>query len=143
MHYFNYSSKSKTQINYVDEFLHGWCSILQYLLINKIEGSIAFEIFEKTNETNGEFYNDHQIVFYKEYFIDVRGIFTEEEMIEEHRKEHIKMLPKRHLKEDENIEIQIKPASCIGDEEFNSFGGLPVISALEVVEIILALLVLE
>lgn len=82
----------------IDEFLHGWCPFLQYFLLKKLSliSKIipeAWEIWERTPETletNNSFWNDHQIIKYRDIYIDVRGIFTEEEIIKAHKEEFVK-----------------------------------------------------
>jgi len=88
MHYFTYD---RTDYDVVDECLHGWCYIVQELLAYHLPDVEKYEIFDKTCDSK-EYMNDHQIIKYKGYFIDVRGIFTEEEMLEEHIKEYKKVM---------------------------------------------------
>jgi len=88
MIYFNYDNNKFRNLNIVDEFLHGWCFVLQSYLFNCLHGSECYEIFEKTPETNGKYWNDHQIIKYKQFYIDVVGIYeSEEELIEFYKKE--------------------------------------------------------
>ena len=88
---------SDNKIDIVDEFLHGWCFLLQaYLVIalgGEVEGEIeAFEIFQKTPETNDEYWNDHQVVKYKGHFIDIYGLYeTEEDLINFHIEDCIRL----------------------------------------------------
>jgi hypothetical protein len=74
-----------------DEFLHGWCAYLQLAICRQFPEAEPYEIFEKSKDTEGEYWNVHQIVKFRGVYIDVRGIFTEEEMIKEHYKEHYKI----------------------------------------------------
>lgn len=107
VYYFNhklqyYRNEQFNSDKIIDEYLHGWCFYFQEILYNKIPNCEKYCIFEKTCETNGEYYDDHQIIKYKNYYIDIRGIFNETEMIEEHKKEYVKMA--RKYKHDSNIE---------------------------------------
>lgn len=87
VHRFIYSNSSDRvgDLDIIEEFLHGWCFILQWILLKLLPGSEPYEIFE----TNGEFWNDHQIIKFKGFYIDIRGIFTEKELLNEHRNEHV------------------------------------------------------
>jgi hypothetical protein len=84
------------QIKY--EFLNGWCHHFQSALCLEFPEAEGYEIFVMTVETNGEYLIDHQIVKYKGFFIDIRGIFTEDEMIEEHKKEYYLTMKKYHMR---------------------------------------------
>ncbi len=124
MHKFNYPpfKHNGKIIDLKDEFLHGWCFVLQYRLAKELYGAEPYEIWEKTEETNGEFWNDHQIIKYKGLFIDVRGIFTEEEILNEHKLECIKC---SKFDSSSYIEMKLEPCKICSDEEYFSFTGLP------------------
>lgn len=72
-----------------DEFLHGWCQNLQKAICVRFPQAEPYEIFELSEETSGEYWNDHQIVKLGDYFIDIRGIFTESQILEEHKREYV------------------------------------------------------
>jgi hypothetical protein len=65
----------------VDEFLHGWCHILSHTLQSKIGGEL-WQVYEKSESTDGEWYDDHFILKFKDHFIDVSGIYTYDEVID-------------------------------------------------------------
>ncbi len=121
MHRFSYPAiiryKGKRVTHVKKEFIHGWCHLLQYRLVKELHGAEPYEIWEKTMETNNEFWNDHQIVKYKGFFIDVSGIFTEEQMMFKHR------LLSRKINKD--MEMKILPCEIISDDEYNEYVGLP------------------
>lgn len=92
---FNYNngidgSDSIKDLDLKDEFLHGWCEVLQYYLKKHLPEAEEYVIFDRIYNTKGEFYDDHQVLKYKGYYIDVRGIFTEEELLEQHKNEYVK-----------------------------------------------------
>ncbi len=118
MHTFNYPKvvyEGKTVSDLKDEFLHGWCHLLQYRLIHELPGAEPYEIWEKTDETDGEFWNNHQIVKYKGLFIDISGIFTEEEMKRKHTL----------LSDSDIIELKLEPCAGISADEYSQYTGLP------------------
>lgn len=107
--------EGRTVIRVKNEFLQGWCHLLQYRLVRDLAGAEPYEIWEKTTETNNEFWNDHQIIKYKGFFIDASGIFTEKEMMHKHRV----------LLKNNDMEIKILPCEIITDDEYNQCLGLP------------------
>lgn len=100
------------ELDLKDEFIHGWCHILQYFLYQKLEGAEMYEIFDRTlKETDYE--ADHCVIKYKGFFIDARGCFTEEEMLNIHKEEY-----KKYQKEsfrDEFLELY----KCTEEEWFS------------------------
>lgn len=99
MHLFKYNThiyrnKHLNHEQIIDEYLHGWCYQFQEILLKNLIGGEKYEIFDKTYETNGEFWNDHQVIKYKNYYIDIRGIFTEDELLQTHKNEYIKTCKK-------------------------------------------------
>lgn len=64
---FNYNGRKIVDIK--EEFLYGWCHLLQYRLIKELPDAEPYEIWEKSSETNNEFWNDHQIIKYKGFLL--------------------------------------------------------------------------
>lgn len=102
MHYFNYTELTGDEeldnLDIHDYFLNRWCCFIQYKLLNKLEGSIPYQSFEKNVYTCDEYSLTHAFVKYKNYFIDVDGIFTEEEFIEKCQRHYKKMQLKNKKK---------------------------------------------
>lgn len=120
MYFFNaYKNVKYEQL--IDEYLHGWCYYFQKILAGKLNGSEKYEIWDKTCDTNGEFYNDHQVIKYKNHYIDIRGIFTEEEMLQVHKNEHVNLTKKLFKNADTSIESYLKEKDYTDDEmKYNS-----------------------
>lgn len=56
MHKFNYPAicyEDKKINNVTNEFLFGWCHVLQYKLVKDLCGAEPYEILEKSDKTNG------------------------------------------------------------------------------------------
>lgn len=124
-------------LNVVDEFLHGWCFVLQSMLSKNLPGSELYQIYDKTPYTYGEFWNDHQVIKYKGKFIDVAGIYDSEgELIDYHIKDMMKMDPNLKI---EDIECYVDKSD--GDDlNWSGEGTISHESCKHVVKIIMSTL---
>ena len=110
----DYRGRRLTPEQLKDEYLHGWCPIFQQTLIKKLNAGERYVIYEKTSFTEDEYYDDHEVVKCNEFYIDIRGIFTEKDMLEEHKKEY-------RIQEDDpdaEIDCYLNPSSGV-EEDYN------------------------
>jgi hypothetical protein len=78
-----------------DYFLNRWCAFVQYKLLKRLPSAEAYQTFEKNIYNDNFFQLIHLTVKYKGHFIDVDGIFNENEFIKKCKKHYIKMQNKK------------------------------------------------
>lgn len=73
-----------------DNYLHGWCFLLQTVFCERVSNALPYKIFEKydPNHTDthseyieGEYWDNHVCMRLGNEYLDIQGIFSEDEYI--------------------------------------------------------------